>query len=225
MTKILLVEDDKQLGLGVEYALKSEGYSVIRCETIEDSKEAFNKEGNVSLILLDLTLPDGSGYDFCKYVREKSTTPIIFLTAVDEEVNVVLAFDLGADDYITKPIRIRELTSRIKAVLRRIGGNNEGSKLFTGSLVLDKDKAKLFKNGEEVMLTAVEYKLMLIFMSNPQKVISREEIIHKLWDIDGEFVDNNTLSVYIRRIREKIEDNPKEPVYINTLRGVGYRWN
>lgn len=225
MTKILLVEDDKQLGLGVEYALKSEGYSVIRCETIEDSKEAFNKEGNISLILLDLTLPDGSGYDFCKYVREKSTTPIIFLTAVDEEVNVVLAFDLGADDYITKPIRIRELTSRIKAVLRRIGGNNEGSKLFTGSLVLDKDKAKLFKNGEEVMLTAVEYKLMLIFMSNPQKVISREEIIHKLWDIDGEFVDNNTLSVYIRRIREKIEDNPKEPVYINTLRGVGYRWN
>lgn len=225
MSKILLVEDDKQLGLGVEYALKNEGYLVIRCETIEDSIKVFDKEDGIRLILLDLTLPDGSGYDFCKYVRERSTVPIIFLTAVDEEVNVVLAFDLGADDYITKPIRIRELTSRIKAVLRRIGGNNEGSKLFTGNLILDKDKATLYKNEEEVLLTAVEYKLMLIFMSNPQKVISREEIIHKLWDIDGEFVDNNTLSVYIRRIREKIEDNPKEPIYINTLRGVGYRWN
>ncbi|MGL4771942.1 MAG: response regulator transcription factor [Clostridium sp.] len=225
MGKILLVEDDKQLALGVEYALRSEGYTVLKGETIEESKNRFDDNGDIDLILLDLTLPDGSGYDFCKYVRERNQTPIIFLTAVDEEVNVVLAFDLGADDYITKPIRIRELTSRIKAVLRRMGKNDEGSKLVSGDIILDKDKAKLFKRGEEILLTGVEYKLLIIFMSNPQKVMSREQIIHKLWDIDGEFVDNNTLSVYIRRIREKIEDDSKEPKYIKTLRGIGYKWN
>ncbi|MGL5151447.1 MAG: response regulator transcription factor [Clostridium sp.] len=222
MSKILLVEDDKQLSLGIEYALKSEGYSIIKGETIEESKNKFDGNKDITLILLDLTLPDGSGYDFCKYVREKSQVPVIFLTAVDEEVNVVLAFDLGADDYITKPIRIRELTSRIKAILRRIGKIDEGSKLIIGDLVLDKDKARLYKNAEEIAITSVEYKLLLMFMSNPQKVISREQIIHKLWDIDGEFVDNNTLSVYIRRIREKIEENPKAPVFIKTIRGIGY---
>lgn len=224
VSKILLVEDDKQLAIGVEYALKSDGFEVVKSETVEESKEKFSKEKDIDLILLDLTLPDGSGYDFCKYVREKSRVPIIFLTAMDEEVNVVLAFDLGADDYISKPIRIRELTSRIKAVLRRSGQMYNESKLVSGEFILDKDKAKLYKNGEEIFLTSVEYKLMLIFMSNDQKVVSRDKLINNLWDIDGDFVDDNTLSVYIRRVREKIEDNPKEPKYITTLRGMGYRW-
>lgn len=224
VSKILLVEDDKQLAIGVEYALKSDGFKVVKSETLEESKEKFSKEKDIDLILLDLTLPDGSGYDFCKYIREKSRVPIIFLTAMDEEANVVLAFDLGADDYISKPIRIRELTSRIKAVLRRSGQMYNESKIVSGEFVLDKDKAKFYKNGEEIFLTSVEYKLMLIFMSNEQKVISRDKLINNLWDIDGDFVDDNTLSVYIRRVREKIENNPKEPKYITTLRGMGYRW-
>lgn len=226
MKIILLVEDDKQLALGIEYTLKSEKFKVIRVESVEESKEIFDKENKIDLILLDLTLPDGTGYDLCKYVREQSKVPIIFLTAMDEEVNVVLAFDLGGDDYITKPIRIREFISRIKAVLRRTEDIEESSNIKkSGNLLLEMDKAKLYKNDKEIFITSVEYKLIVYFMNNPQQVVSRETITHNLWDVGGEYVDNNTLSVYIRRIREKIEDDPSKPEYIKTVRGLGYRWN
>ena len=224
MKSILLVEDDDALALGVKYTLENEGFNVLRGTSVEDSKEVLCSNKKIDLILLDLTLPDGSGYDLCKYIREKSNVPIIFLTAMDEEANVVLAFDLGGDDYITKPIRIKELISRINAVLRRSKGNVIDIKR-SGEISLDINKAKLLKNDKEIVITTVEYKLLMLFFNNPQKIISRDEIIHNLWDIDGEFVDGNTLSVYIRRLREKIEDNPSKPVYIETLRGLGYKWS
>ncbi|CDM69625.1 two component transcriptional regulator, winged helix family [Clostridium bornimense] len=224
MRSILLVEDDNALALGVKYTLENEGFNVLRGTSVEDSKKVFCSNEKIDLILLDLTLPDGSGYDLCKYIREKSNVPIIFLTAMDEEANVVLAFDLGGDDYITKPIRIKELISRINAVLRRSKRDAMDIKR-SGEIALDINKAKLLKKDKEIVITTVEYKLLMLFFNNPQKIISRDEIIHNLWDIDGEFVDGNTLSVYIRRLREKIEDNPSKPVYIETLRGLGYKWS
>lgn len=227
MQKVLLVEDDEQLAIGIEYTLKTENFKVIRANSLEQSKKKFNEIDGLDLILLDMTLPDGTGYDFCRYVRERSKTPIIFLTAIDEEVNVVLAFDLGADDYVTKPIRIREFISRIKAVLRRSEKYDDRTVRIKrcGDLILDISKARLYKNGQEVLLTSVEYKILLYFIKNPNVVITRDAISESLWEGGGEYIEANTLTVYIRRIREKIEDYPSEPRYIKTVRGLGYMWD
>lgn len=225
MTRILLVEDDVTLSYGMEFSLKNEGFEVTPVTTLSRGREAF-KTNEFSLILLDLQLPDGSGYDLCKEVRETSDIPIIFLTAHDEEVNVVLGLDLGGDDYITKPFRIRELISRIKAILRRSQRfSMDNNVLKSGDLEVSLINGTLKKNGIDIILTALEYRLLLTFMKNPNQILSRSKILEGIWDIDGEFVDDNTLSVYIRRIREKIEDNPSEPGYIVTARGIGYRWN
>lgn len=220
--KILLVEDDEAVALGIEYNLKNESFEVIRAANIARAKQLFNED--FKLILLDVGLPDGNGYDFCKYVREQSKVPIIFLTALDEEVNVVLGFDLGGDDYITKPFRVKELLSRIKAVLRRTNSSPK-IKLTSGDIEVNSLNAKVYKNKKEVILTAVEYKLLLYFMGYPSKVISKEEILHRLWDIQGDFVDENTPAVYVRRLREKLEDEPSKPVYLVNLRGLGYKWD
>lgn len=220
--KILLVEDDEAVALGIEYNLKNESFEVIRAGNIARAKQLFNED--FKLILLDIGLPDGNGYDFCKYVREQSKVPIIFLTALDEEVNVVLGFDLGGDDYITKPFRVKELLSRIKAVLRRTNSSPK-IKLISGDIEVNSLDAKVYKNKKEVILTAVEYKLLLYFMGYPSKVISKEEILHRLWDIQGDFVDENTPAVYVRRLREKLEDEPSKPVYLVNLRGLGYKWD
>ncbi|WP_346912379.1 response regulator transcription factor [Clostridium sp.] len=220
--KILLVEDDEAVALGIEYNLKNDGFEVIRAADISSAKQLFNEE--FKLILLDIGLPDGNGYEFCKYVREKSKVPIIFLTALDEEVNVVLGFDLGGDDYITKPFRLKELLSRIKAVLRRTS-NSQKTRLISGDIEVNSLDAKVYKNKKEIILTAVEYKLLLYFMGYPYKVISKEEILHRLWDIQGDFVDENTPAVYVRRLREKLEDEPSKPSYLVNLRGLGYKWD
>jgi DNA-binding response OmpR family regulator len=220
--KILLVEDDEAVALGIEYNLKNDGFEVIRAADIFSAKQLFNEE--FKLILLDIGLPDGNGYEFCKYVREKSRVPIIFLTALDEEVNVVLGFDLGGDDYITKPFRLKELLSRIKAVLRRTS-NSPKTRLISGDIEVNSLDAKVYKNKKEIILTAVEYKLLLYFMGYPYKVISKEEILHRLWDIQGDFVDGNTPAVYVRRLREKLEDEPSKPSYLVNLRGLGYKWD
>ncbi len=220
--KILLVEDDEAVALGIEYNLKNDGFEVIRAEDICSAKQLFNEK--FKLILLDIGLPDGNGYEFCKYVREKSKVPIIFLTALDEEVNVVLGFDLGCDDYITKPFRLKELLSRIKAVLRRTS-NSPKTKFISGDIEVNILDAKVYKNKKEIILTAVEYKLLLYFMGYPYKIISKEEILHRLWDIQGDFVDENTPAVYVRRLREKLEDEPSKPSYLVNLRGLGYKWN
>lgn len=226
MIKILLVEDDMAITVGVEYALKKEGFSVSSAKNIKEAKEKLNNNA-FNLMLLDVLLPDGSGYDLCKELRNSnSNLPIIFMTACDEEVNVVLGLDLGGDDYITKPVRIKELVSRINAVLRRnkVVNNVPARRIQTGNIVIEPLKFKIFKNSKEITLTSMEYKLILLFIENKGNVLSRNKIIEKLWDIEGNFVDENTLNVYIKRLREKVENNIKEPEYIETIRGLGYRW-
>lgn len=225
MNRLLLVEDDEALALGIEFTLKDEGYEVIRASTLEEGKALF-EEGKPELIILDVNLPDGSGYDLCKYIRKKSDTPIIFLTALDEEVNVVVGFEIGGDDYITKPFRVRELLSRIKAILRRNSKTvSYGNRLISGDIAIDTATALVKKAGSELALTAQEYKLLLIFISRANILMKREEILRELLEGAEAFFDENTLSVYINRLREKLEDNPKEPQYIITVRGLGYKWN
>lgn len=227
MQKILMVEDDANLALGIEYALKNEGFQVAAAGNLAKARE-LSAEDDFDLILLDIMLPDGTGYDFCRETREKTSIPVIFLTACDEEVNIVMGLDMGGDDYITKPFRIRELVSRIKAVLRRNSANkddNGGKVLCSGSLQLHVLEGKARKNGTDIFLTSMEYKLLLTLVSHPRQVLGRSSLLEGLWDIDGEFVDDNALSVYIRRLREKIEDSPDKPEYICTVRGVGYKWD
>ncbi|MBL4934663.1 response regulator transcription factor [Clostridium sp. YIM B02515] len=225
MSRLLLVEDDEALALGIEFTLKDEGYDVIKANTIEKGKEAFQAE-SIDLVILDINLPDGSGYELCKYIREKSDVPVMFLTALDEEVNVVLGLEIGGDDYITKPFRVRELLSRIKALLRRnLRNTSAGNKLKSGDITVDISAASVKKNDRDIILTAQEYKLLLIFMKKPCEIVKRDEILKELIEAEEVFFDENTLSVYIKRIREKLEDNPREPEYIITQRGLGYKWN
>lgn len=223
--KIFLLEDDDALALGMDFSLKAEGFSVTRAALIEEGTTLFDKEG-FDLAILDITLPDGNGYDFCKYIRQKSDIPIIFLTALDDEVNVVLGLEIGGDDYITKPFRIRELISRIKAILRRVENKlNVCDLLVCEDLELNKKTAKVTKNEKEVFLTAQEYKLLLMFMNNQERVLSRDLILDSISEGTSAFMDSNTLSVYIKRIREKIEKDLKNPEFIVTVRGLGYKWN
>ena len=184
--RILFVEDDLPLAMGIQYTLKSEGFDVDHSKNLKEARESF-EEGDFNLILLDVMLPDGTGYDFCKYVREKSDIPIIFMTACDEEVNVVMGLDLGGDDYVTKPIRVKELTSRIRAVLRR-RGINEGREenkgyIISGDIKLEPLKYKVYKNKLPIELTSIEYKLMLILIENRGNVLERNKLLEKLWDI------------------------------------------
>lgn len=221
MIKILFVEDDLPLALGIEYTLKQEGFDVIHAKNLEEAREKY-KSLDFNIILLDVMLPDGSGYDFCREIRKESEVPIIFMTACDEEVNVVLGLDMGGDDYVTKPIRVKELISRINAVLRRKGITNTKSSeeiIKTGNILIEPLKYKVYKNGLNIDLTAIEYKLLLILIKNKGNAIERVTLLEKLWDVDG-----NSLTVYIKRLREKIEDDIKNPQYIETVRGIGYRW-
>lgn len=224
MSNILLIEDDTTLAFGIEYTLKNEGFDVILAENLTEARRAFQTD-IVDIVLLDVTLPDGNGYEFCKEVRMSSKIPIIFLTSCSDEANVVMGLDLGADDYISKPVRIKELVSRINAVLRRNSKEKEVASIIKcDDIEINILQGKVKKRGQEVVLTAVEYKLLLTLIQHSEQILSRNTILENLWDIDGEFIDSNTLSVYIRRLREKIEDNASIPVHILTIRGVGYKW-
>lgn len=223
--KILLVEDDITLAMGIEYSLKNEGFEVCCADTLKKAKENY-EDKNFDMILLDVTLPDGNGYDLCKEIREKNdNTPIIFLTACDEEVNIVLGLDMGADDYITKPVRVRELIARINAVCRRRGVKEEKN----AEMIADKDlaiyplKYEVYKNNDKIQLTSAEYKLLLLLLENKGNVLTRKQLLEKLWDVEGDFIEEKTLTVYIKRLREKIGDN-RDNKYIETVRGVGYKW-
>ena len=224
MIKILLVEDDATLAMGIEYTLKNEGYIADVANTFSKGKELVDKI-DYDLIILDIGLPDGNGFELCKYIRKDKTTPVIFLTAQDEEVNIVMGLDIGGDDYITKPFRIKELISRIKAVLRRAANVTQRNVLISGDIRLNLIEYKAYIKGELIQLTPSEYKLLNILMNNSHQVLSRTKILESLWDVDGEFVDDNSLSVYIRRLREKIEEDSSNPIYIKTVRGIGYRWD
>ena len=225
MYKLLLVEDDESLALGIEFTLKDEGYELCRASTISEAENLLHLN-QFDLILLDLNLPDGNGYELCKSIRTKSDMPIIFLTACDDEVNIVLGLEIGGDDYITKPFRVRELLSRIKVSLRRSSKTlPAGNRLISGNIVVDNSRAIVKKKDKEIILTAQEYRLLLIFMNKPKVLIKRDEILKELTEGVESFFDENTLSVYIKRIREKIEDSSKDPEYIVTLRGLGYKWD
>ncbi len=223
MKQILLVEDDKTIAMGLEYTLKQEGYCVVVCHTALQARQTL-AESRFDLALLDISLPDGSGYDICGIIRAQGSTPVIFLTACDEEVSVVMGLDMGADDYITKPFRVRELLSRLRTVLRRAeGGGESRDELRLGPVIVNTRQAKVTRDGTEVPLSALEYRLLLTLAAHPGQVLTRAQLLEGIWDIGGEFVTDNTLSVYIKRLREKLGDDAQAPRLIQTVRGIGYR--
>ena len=227
MRNILMIEDDSTIAFAVKYAVEQEGFNLDIAENLENARKIVDTK-EYDLILLDVMLPDGNGYEFLKQLREHDEdTPVIFLTACDEEVNIVMGLDIGADDYITKPFRVRELISRINAILRRRGKSQDNNKkiLKFKNISIHTLEARVFKNNEEIFLTSAEYKLLLILIQNKNMVLSRAQILEKLWDVTYDFINDNTLSVYIKRLREKIEDDSSKPQYILTVRGLGYKWN
>lgn len=220
-TDIFLLEDDEAIGIGLTYSLENEGYNVTLAKSVKEAEKIID-EKEFSLYILDLTLPDGSGYDVCKRIKAKGDLPVIFLTAYDDEVNVIMGFELGADDYISKPFRVKELMLRIKSVMRRYSNETSDGIIKINNLKINTNEAKVYKNNEEIILTAMEYRLLLILLSNRGKVLSRTALLENIWDVAGDFVEDNTLTVYIKRLRDKIEEDPAKPEFIKTVRGLGY---
>ena len=217
MAKILIVEDDSSIAMGLEFCLTQEGFLV---ECLNNGESAKNYQGNFDLMLLDLNLPDMHGFEVLKVWKDK--VPVICLTACDEELSIVQGLDMGADDYVIKPFRTRELISRIKSVLRRYQKETKHeNQIKHKNILIDIDTARVYKNGEEVILTSLEYKILLYLLSNKNIIITREKLLDQIWDIAGNFVNDNTLTVYIKRIREKLDD--KDAKIIETVRGIGYR--
>lgn len=215
--KILIVEDDSTIRSGLKYCLEYEQFEVREAAFKSDIKNI----DDIDLILLDVNLPDCSGFDLFKDLKKMKNIPIIFMTANDLEVNIVMGLDMGADDYITKPFKTRELIARVKNALRK--NNNYNDKIKIGNVTIDLKQAKVFKNNQDVNLTAMEYKILLILATNPNKVFTRDNLLSLVWDVNSSFVYDNTLTVYIKRIREKIEDSIREPKIILTVRGLGYK--
>jgi len=220
MKKILLVEDNETIILGLKYSLEQENFEVDTAQNVVSAKSKIKKQ-EYDIYLLDIALPDGEGYEICKYIKEKGNYPVIFLTARDEETDVVQGLDMGADDYVIKPFRTRELISRINSVLRRYEKEINDNEIKCQNIKIDINAAKIYKDGEEVILTSLEYKILLMLFNNKGLLVTREQILDKIWDIAGNFVNDNTLTVYIKRIREKIDD--KDSKIIQTVRGIGYR--
>lgn len=224
MEKILLLEDDLSLISGLTFALKKQGYALDSARTLSEARDYW-KAQSYDLLILDVTLPDGSGFDFCGEVRQTSKVPIIFLTALDDEINTIMGLDIGGDDYITKPFKLGVLMSRVNALLRRAKDfSATPSLLSSNGIEVNLLQGQAYKGGECLELTAGEYKLLCLFMQNPGIVLTKEQILEKLWDCEGNFIDNSTLTVYIRRLRIKVEDNPSEPQLLVTIRGLGYKW-
>ena len=219
--RILLVEDDRTIAAGLCYSLQAEGYQVEHCTTCAGALEQV-EAGGWDLLLLDLTLPDGSGYDICRRAKALGDTPVVFLTACDEEVSAVMGLDMGADDYVTKPFRLRELLSRINSVLRRSGRGGGETSLAFGALTICPQRAQVRFAGRELALTALEYRLLLPFAAHPGQVLTRGQLLEGIWDVAGNFVNDNTLTVYIKRLQEKLAAAGDEG-RISTVRGLGYR--
>lgn len=225
MKRILLVEDDVSLVSGLSFAIRKQGYQLDVAQTKSEAEQIWEK-GAYDLVILDVTLPDGSGFDLCRKMRETSKTPIMFLTAMDEETDMIMGLDIGGDDYITKPFKLAVFLSRINALLRRSGNFSQAdTELGSGGITVRLLTGEVYRRGEKVELTANEYKLLRLFMENPGQVLSPAQILGKLWDCREDYVDGNTLTVYIRRLRTKIEDDPGKPERIVTVRRMGYKWN
>ena len=227
MSKILLLEDDISLVDGLKYSLKKNGFETEIVRTVSEALNSIENIGKYDLLILDITLPDGTGFDVCEAVRRQGQqVPIIFLTASDEEVNIIRGLDSGGDDYITKPFRLGELCSRIRALLRRAGVSNAGSTTIIecGDITIDLLGSRALLNSKNLELTSAEYRLLCLLIRNANRIVTREVILSELWDEAGNFVDNNTLSVYVRRLREKVEADPSHPRHLITVRGFGYQW-
>lgn len=220
MTRILLVEDDKTIIDNLSAFLKKEGFNV---DAVTGQKAAMEKLDSLSydLVLLDISLKEGHGFSACSAIKANFNIPVIFLTASGDEYSVVAGFDLGADDYVTKPFKPRELISRIKNVLRR--SKKLGTTIEYKGITIDTEKGVAAKNGRDLFLSALEYRLLLVFFNNKGTILSRNRLLEEIWNIAGEFVNDNTLTVYIKRLRDKIEDDPQNPVIIRTVRGLGYK--
>ncbi|MNO22103.1 Sensory transduction protein regX3 [compost metagenome] len=226
--KILLLEDDISLVDGLKYSLKRNGYDVELVRTVEEAMSCLPEIGAYDLLILDITLPDGTGFEVCEKVRkEGKQIPIIFLTASDEEVNIIRGLDSGGDDYVTKPFKLGELCSRIRALLRRTGISNQNNHtvMECGDISIDLLGSRVLLRGKTLDLTSAEYRLICLLVRNVNRVTTRSTILNELWDSTGDFVDDNTLSVYVRRLREKIEVDPSHPEHLITVRGFGYQWN
>ena len=231
MGKILLLEDDKSLNRGISFKLKKEGFEVETAFCIGEAKNIFDNN-KIDLIITDIGLPDGSGFDFCEEIRKTSNVYIIMLTALDEEFNAVMGYEIGADDYVTKPFSLSILVSKVKAFMKR-AGNDEKEKtseniLISEDIEFDYGDYTLILNREDtekVQLTKTEGKLLKLLMENAMNIIQKEQILDILWDMDGNFVDDNTVAVYMRRLRKKVEKDPSEPIFIKNIRGIGYKWN
>lgn len=224
-TRLLLLEDDVGLIDGLSYALDKNGFKTDIANSVANAIQFLDRT-DYQLLILDITLPDGTGYEVCEYVRKKgSQVPILFLTALDEEVNIIRGLDGGGDDYMIKPFRLGELCSRIRALLRRSGQNTAAPMvLHSGPVSVDLSSGSVRLNDRPLELTYGEYRLLCLFLGHPNQLLTRNVILDALWDGNGNFVDDNTLSVYIRRLREKIEPVPSDPKYLLTVRGFGYRW-
>lgn len=220
MTKILLVEDDKTIVASLTEFLNNEGYMV---RSVSGQAAAMNllEQESADLVLMDVALAEGNGFSACRAIKAEYSIPVIFLTASGDEFSTVTGFDLGADDYIAKPFRPRELASRIKNVLRLTG--NTGKLVKLGDVVVDTEKGTAMKNNKDLFLSALEYRLLLVFINNRGILLTRTQLLESIWDIAGDFVNDNTLTVYIKRLREKIEDDPADPKIILTVRGLGYK--
>lgn len=219
MTKVLIIEDDKALNKGVAFALKREGYEILSAYNKAEGKQMI-LNNKIDFLLLDINLPDGNGLDLCKEIREYVNFPIVFFTANDTEEDMVKGYEVGCDDYISKPFSVELLKYKVNAILK-INSNNKNTFQHKG-LIIDFDKMIASVNDNKINLTATEYKLLEILVKNRGKVVTKEILLEKLWDSNGNFVDENTLSVNIRRLRKKIEEDPKNPKYIETVFGIGY---
>ena len=221
---VLVVEDDSVILEGLRFALTQEGYQVMTAASAAEAMQVIEGGDSIGFYLLDVMLPDGDGYQICRAVRQISQAPILFLTACDDEVNTVMALEQGADDYIAKPFRIRELTARMKAILRRTSRNSEAAAniLAVGRNQVNLQTGRVYLDQEEIVLTAMEYKLLLIFLNHRGQILTRRQILEHIWDEAGDFVNDNTLSVYVKRLRKKLGDTA-EGELIQTVRGTGYR--
>lgn len=223
MNNVLIVEDDEGLSRGISFSFGKVGYKVHTAFNIKLANELFKKV-NIDMIILDLNLPDGSGIDFCKEIRKISSVSIIMLTARDFETDEVEGLDSGADDYITKPFSLSVLMARVNSIFRRNSAEIKSNDIKSGDIIINLDNFKVYKNSEELTISTTEFKLLKYLMENRGQVLLKEQILRNLWDDSGNFVDENTLPVNVRRLRKKIEDNPSKPRYIKTVHGMGYMW-
>lgn len=221
--KVLMVEDDEAIRTGLKYYLEQENFEVLETDNGKTALTYIKEEKDISICLLDINLPDYNGFDLFKEIKKEKDIPIIFLTANDLETSIVMGLDMGADDYVTKPFKARELISRIHNALRKKENNSTSNIIHFKNITVDLNGARVLKDNKDIFLTALEYKIVLTFFLNPNVVFTRERILADIWDVNEEYVNDNTLTVYIKRIREKLENDPSNPKVIVTVRGIGYK--